>query len=128
VLRRGLAAVLRSDPSTFYFFPIPSMSKFSTLLRAVIGLPLSTTVNGRAVPRSLHGATPVSVVHDRRLSVGLFVIRRGRKGASLYKLVAWRTYTDKTGKEQASLSLYRDEIDPVLRLVQQCEQRLPATF
>lgn len=104
------------------------MSKLSTLFRAVIGLPLSTTVNGRALPRSLHGATPVVVVHDRRLSVGLFASGKSHKGVRQYKFVAWRTYTDKAGKEQASLSLHRDEIDPVLRLVRQCEERLPAAF
>ena len=93
------------------------------LFRAVIGLPNRTTLDGRPLPSSLAGYTPVAVVHDRRLSAGIFELRR-RKAAPLYRIVAWRTYADKQGHERATTSLHRDEIDPVLRLVDQCSRRL----
>ena len=94
------------------------------LFRAVIGLPnRATTLDGRPLPSSLAGYTPVAVAHDRRLSAGIFELRR-RKGAPLYRIVTWRTYADKQGHEQATMSLHRDEIDPALRLLEQCGRRL----
>ncbi len=102
------------------------MPKFGTLLRGVFGLSRRATLDGRAFPDSLRGCTPVVVVHDRRLSAGIFALsRKRRKSGKLYRIVAWRTYRDKKGTECASTALYRDELDPVLRLIQQCVERMP---
>jgi hypothetical protein len=99
------------------------MLSLRMLFRAVIGLPIRTTLDGRPLPSSLAGYTATAVVHDRRLSAGIFELRRG-KSAPLYRIVAWRTYADKQGRERATMSLHRDEIDPAIRLVEQCGRRL----
>jgi hypothetical protein len=99
------------------------MPSLRMLFRAVIGLPIRATLDGRPLPNTVAGYTPVAVVHDRRLSAGIFTLSR-RKSAPLYRLVAWRTYTDKQGQERATTSLHRDEIDPILRLLDQCGRRL----
>jgi phospholipid N-methyltransferase len=47
------------------------------------------------------------------------------QSAPLYRVVVWRTYQDrKAKKERATTVLHRDELDPVLRLVAQCGERL----
>ena len=96
-----------------YFLLLTPMQSLRMLFRAVIGLPTRTTLDGRPLPSSLASYTPVAIAHDRRLSAGIFELRR-RKAAPLYRIVAWRTYADKQGHEQATMSLHRDEIDPAL--------------
>ena len=100
------------------------MRKLSSLVRAVFGLSGPSTLDGRPLPQSVRGWRAVVVVHDRRLSAGIFALRR-RKSAGLYRIVAWRTYRGKTGNEQATSTLHRDELDPVSRLIQQCAERMP---
>ena len=99
------------------------MLSIRMLFRAVVGLPIHAQLDGRPLPKTLAGYTPVAVAHDRRLSAGIFELRR-RKAAPLYRVVAWRTYADRQGREQATMSLHRDEIDPALRLLEQCGRRL----
>jgi hypothetical protein len=97
---------------------------FRNFLRSIIGLPTRRILDGRPVPSSVAQCTPVIVVHDRRLSVGVFSTRRRRGRAPQYRIVSWRTYTDRQKKERASTSLHRDEIDPVLRMLEECVRRL----
>ena len=99
------------------------MLSFRMLFRAVVGLPTRATLDGRPLPSTLTSYTPVAVVHDRRLSAGIFELRR-RRADPLYRVVAWRTYADRQGRERATMSLHRDEIDPVLRLLDQAGRRL----
>ena len=106
-----------------YFLPLLSMS-FRNFVRSIIGLPTRCTLNGRPVPASVSGCMPVTVVHDRRLSVGVFSTKRRRGQAPQYRIVSWRTYTDRAKKERATTSLHRDELDPVLRMLEECARRL----
>ena len=101
------------------------MPKFSRLIRGVIGLNRRPkTLNGVPVPESLRGYKAVATASDRFLHVGIFACRR--KKTCVYRIVAWRTYRDrKTGKLRATTTLYRDQIDPLVRLVAQCGERLP---
>lgn len=99
---------------------------FRTFARMVIGLPVkSRTLDGRAMPSLGKGYTPVAVVHDRRLSVGVFSTRRKGSHAQQYRIVAWRTFTGHDKKERASMNLHRDELDPVLHMLEECMRRLP---
>ena len=99
---------------------------FRNFVRSIIGLPSRRTLGGRPVPASVAQCRPVTVIHDRRLSVGVFAVQQRRGKEPLYRVVAWRTYTDRQKKEHATTSLHRDEIDPVLRLVEECARRLSA--
>ncbi len=101
------------------------MFRFRHLLRAVIGLSTRPTPDGRALPAAVEGAKPVVVVHDRRLSAGIFATQRRKNAAIHYRIVAWRTYADLQGNERATTNLHRDEVDPVLRILSECAQRLP---
>jgi hypothetical protein len=59
------------------------------------------------------------------LSAGIFSVRRRRrKGVRGYRLVVWRTYRARSGKERATTILCRDEIDPALAVLQKCGYRL----
>ncbi len=82
-------------------------------------------IDGRPVPENLRSCKAVAVVHDRRLSAGIFEMpRKNRREVPRYRVVVWRTYRDgKTKRERASTTLYRDEVDPALRLVAQCGDR-----
>ena len=91
------------------------MLSLRMLFRAVIGLPIRTTLEGRPLPSSLAGYTATAVVHDRRLSAGIFELR-GRVGAAVPHRRLASTYADKQGCEHATMSLHRDEIDPAIRL------------
>jgi hypothetical protein len=102
------------------------MFKFRDLLRAVIGLPTRRTLDGRPLPVTVENAKPVVVVHDRRLSAGIFAVERRKNVPVHYRIVAWRTYADRQGRERATMNLHRDEVDPVLRLLAECTQRLSA--
>lgn len=103
------------------------MSTFRTLLKAVVGLKTAHTLDGHPLPRIVEGCKPVAVAHDRRLSAGIFrVPGNGKRSSSRFKIVAWRTFQDSGGHERATTTLYRDEIDPILRLLQQCGDRLPS--
>lgn len=103
------------------------MSKLRTLLRAVIGLPTVHTLEGRPLPGAADGCKVVAVAHDRRLSAGVFRMpSKAKKAPPRYKIIAWRTYRDGRSHERATTTLFRDEIDPVLRLLQQCGDRLPS--
>ena len=92
--------------------------KLTSLAKAVFGLQRATTLDGRPVPQSVQKWRPAAVVHDRRLSAGIFSHRRKKKSPAIYRLVVWRTYRDKkVGKERATTTLHADEIEPVLDLV-----------
>ena len=101
------------------------MFKLRHLLRAVIGLPTRRTLDGRPMPAAVEDAKPVVVIHDRRLSAGIFAMQRRKNAAIQYRIIAWRTYADRQGRERATMNLHRDEVDPVLRLLAECAQRLP---
>ena len=107
---------------------IPPEDLAAAVVRAVIGLPIKSSLDGRPLPSMLGGCQPVVVVHDRRLSVGIFMPRRQRNKAPQYRVVAWRTFADRQGKERASVNLHRDELDPVLSMMQECYRRLPTSI
>ncbi|MFN0019477.1 MAG: hypothetical protein ACKVP0_14550 [Pirellulaceae bacterium] len=98
---------------------------FRNFVRSIIGLPARRTLDGRPVPPSVAASTPVAVVHDRRLSVGVFSTQRKKGQPVQFRVVAWRTYTDRQKKERATTSLHRDELDPVLHMLGECLRRLP---
>ena len=101
------------------------MPVFKRLAKAVLGFDRAATLNGRPVPQSVRGLKAIAVAYDRRLGVGIFEMRRKNRRASCrYRLVVWRTYRDgKTKRERASTTVFRDEIDPIVRLVAQCGDR-----
>lgn len=100
------------------------MPKFTSLVKAVCGVQ-NKTLNGKPLPQSVVGWTPTVVAHDRRLSAGIFEKRRSRKAVPRYRIVVWRTYQDrKARQERATTTLFRDEIDPVIRLLVECAERL----
>jgi hypothetical protein len=100
------------------------MRKLHQLFRRVLGLKVRTTCDGRPLPAALEDAVPMVVVHDRRLTAGVFEHPRRKGAPSHYRVVAWRTYADKRGREHATLSLHRDEVDPALRLLAECALKL----
>jgi hypothetical protein len=101
------------------------MTKFTSLLKAVCGISTKPALSdGTPVPISLQGWEPLAVVQDRRLCGGVFM-RSGRSRMPSYRLVIWRTYRDRTGKENASTTLFRDQIDPALALMNLLAQRMP---
>lgn len=121
------------------------MPKLSKLVKAVLGLPTTTkTLDGRPLPESVRGCKPVAVVHDRRLSAGIFEIPvKGKKSSGIYRIVTWRTYrhsaTSKQWRslpsgrsymrkqvshaERATTTLHADEIEPMLDLVNKLGDR-----
>ena len=100
-------------------------SQTSYFLKRVCGLDVSHRHDGRILPSSLRGCTPVVIVHDRRLSAGIFEMRRKRKRSNpVYRLVTWKTYRLRSGTECATTVLHRDEIDPALALLAKCGERM----
>jgi len=99
--------------------------RLTYLLKSVCGLPTSRHIDGKLVPESLRRCKPIVTVHDRRLSAGIFELRRGRKSKNrVYRLVVWRTYRLRSGTERATTQLYRDEIEPALELLAKCGERM----
>lgn len=98
------------------------------LLRLVIGLkPKSAFVFGRPVPPSLRKATALIVKHDRRLSAGIFTEPPRKKGGdTVYRLAMWKSYQTPLGRWVVSTSFFPDEIDPALRLLDDCRRSLPS--
>ncbi len=100
-------------------------SRLTYLVKSVCGIRTSRHHDGRLLPSSLKGCTPVVIIHDRRLSAGIFELRRKRKSSSpVYRLVAWKTFRLRSGTECATTVLHRDEIDPALALLAKCGERL----
>ena len=94
------------------------MQGFRKLVKAVVGLKTAKTLDGRPTPQSVQTWELAAVVHDRRLSAGIFSRRRRKKSPAVYRIVVWRTYRDKkAAKERATTTLHADEIEPVLDLV-----------
>jgi hypothetical protein len=109
-------------------FPTFTMSNFINLVKALCGVDTRPRFDGRLCPTAVKGWIPVALAHDRRLSAGIFKLRprsRWRKAADQYRLVAWRTYSDRGGRERATTFLHRDEIDPALNLLAKCGDRMP---
>lgn len=121
------------------------MPKLKYLARAVFGLPTKvTTLDGFPVPESVRGCKAIAVIHDRRLSAGIFELPRKKKKSPVsYRVVTWRTYrqsitrnerrfkagrayTEKrvSHRERATTSLHRDELDPMLDLLAKLGERL----
>ena len=101
------------------------MSKLTSLIKAVCGLRTERRLDGKLLPAAARDCKPLAVAHDRRLSAGIFAVRAKRsKDSPQYRLIAWRTYRTRTGKERATTLLYRDEIDPALALLAKCGDRL----
>ena len=98
-------------------------------LRLLIGLkPKSTFVLGRPVPPSLRRSTPLIVRHDRRISAGIFTQPPKKKGGdTVYRLAVWKSYQTKLGRWVVSTSFFPDEIDPALRLLDDCRRSLPTS-
>ena len=101
-------------------------SRLTYLFKSVCGIRTSRHHDGRLLPSSLQGCTPVVIMHDRRLSAGIFELRRRKRKSSnpAYRLVAWKTYRLRSGTERATTVLHRDEIDPALALLAKCGERL----
>ena len=100
-------------------------SRFTYLVKSVCGFRTSHRHDGRLLPSSLKGCAPVVVVHDRRLSAGIFEPRRKRRSSNpVYRLVAWKTYRLRSGTERATTVLHRDEIDPAIALLAKSGERL----
>lgn len=101
-------------------------SRLTYLVKSVCGIHTSQHHDGRLLPASLQGCTPVVIMHDRRISAGIFELRRRKRKSSnpVYHLVAWKTYRLRSGTERATTVLHRDEIDPALALLAKCGERL----
>ncbi len=98
-------------------------------LRFMVGIkPKQNFVLGRPVPPSLRKATVLVVKHDRRVSAGIFFEPpRKTGGDKVYRLSVWKSYQMKTGKWVVSTGFFPDEIDPALRLLEDCRRSLPAS-
>jgi len=70
------------------------------------------------VPSITHRWSRVFIVSDRNLSAGVF-----RDAKRRYRLMAWRTYTDKFGREHATTAFSRTELARVGELLQQAAKR-----
>ncbi len=102
---------------------------FVRFFRFLTGIqPRSMMVHGRPVPPGVRKATPLVVRHDRRLSAGFFVEGPRKKGKDkAYRLVVWKSYQNKVGKWIVSTSFFPDEIDPALRLLEECRRNMPTS-
>lgn len=100
--------------------------QWHSFLCSIIGLSTKPTfVLGRPLPPGLKGYTAESVVHDRRLSAGIFSqTSRAKSKAKLYRLVVWKAYQEPGGRWRVSTSLFADEIDPALGLTLEARRRL----
>src|SRR5207244_2849253 len=103
--------------------------KLVPFLRAIIGLSSKTPLFlGRPVPPGMHSWQALAVVHDRRLSAGIFTKPAKSKTAGcVYCLVTWKSFQDKAGRWHVSTALFPDEIDPALMLLQECRRRMAMT-
>lgn len=102
----------------------------SSFLRLIIGLsPKPTFVLGRPVPPALRRWTPLSVQHDRRVSAGIFAQRASSKSSpTVYRIAIWKAFQHpSTTKWIVTTTLFPDEIDPALRLLDECRRALPLT-
>lgn len=105
------------------------MPRFLPFLRAIVGLsPKSHLLLGRPVPHHLLRWQVVTMVHDRRLSAGIFMQpSRSKTAGQQYCLATWKSYQDKTARWHVTTSLFPDEIDPSLMLLQECRRRMMMT-
>lgn len=98
--------------------------QISYLLKRVCGLDPTRKLDGRLIPDSLRHYKPVVVMHDRRISAGIFSpARRRRKSVPKFRVVAWRTYQIR-GVEKTSMTLHRDELETAVSLMNRCSERL----
>ncbi len=98
--------------------------------RLLVGLkPRQSFVLGRPVPPSVIRWQPLAVQHDRRISAGIFAQKSKSKTSPLvYRLVIWKAYQmPKSTKWIVSTSLFPDEIDPAIRLMEDCRRQLALT-
>lgn len=102
---------------------------FVRFLRFITGVkPKPTFVLGRPIPPSLRRATPVSLKHDRRISAGIFSEPPRKEGGDkVYRLAVWKSYQTPAKRWQVSTSFFPDEIDPALRLLEECRRSMPST-
>lgn len=97
------------------------------LVRFLLGVkPRQNFILGRPIPPSLRKATALVVKHDRRVSAGIFTEPpRKNGGDKVYRLAVWKSYQLKTGKWAISTGFFPDEIDPALRLLEDCRRSMP---
>ena len=87
-----------------------------------------TFILGRPIPASLRKATVLVVKHDRRVSAGIFTEPpRKTGGDKVYRLAIWKSYQLTTGKWVLSTGFFPDEIDPALRLLDDCRRSMPTS-
>ena len=108
------------------FLPNPTMTNLiPTLLKRVCGLSTTRRVDGKPLPKSLQYGKPIVVMHNHRLSAGVFELRARSRGAKpRYRIAVWKTFTLRSGTEIATTSLYRDEIESAVGLLSKCSERL----
>ena len=95
------------------------------LFKRVCGLPVSRCVDGRPIPKSMRRSKPIAVLHDHRLSAGVFEQKSRMRGSKpKYRLVVWKTFKLRDGTEIATTSLYRDEIETAVTLLNKCNERM----
>ena len=64
---------------------------------------------------------PVAAAHDRRLTAAIFAVKK----EGPFKIALWKAWQDpKTKKWIHSSSFYPDEIDPMLRLLQEVRRKM----
>ena len=94
------------------------VNKFSNpfswnFLKALLGLNPARSTRPTVPPFTRYWSR-VRLVSDRNLSAGLF-----RDSRRQYRLLAWRVYTDRSGKKHATTAFSRKELSRVCDLLQQ---------
>lgn len=84
-------------------------------------------VLGRPIPPGLHKWKPLMVKHDHRISAGIFShSSRSKTAKTVYRAIVWKSFQKSPGGRWAvSTSLFPDELDPALRLLDECRRALP---
>ncbi len=76
---------------------------------------------GKPVPNAYRRMKAVAASHDRRLTAAIFEVKKGGP----FKIALWKAWQDpKTKKWIHSSSFYPDEIDPLLRMLQEVRHHM----
>ena len=87
-------------------------------LKVICGLSTARSIAcDSTVPREAEGCTVTQIADSGEYRFAIVALPfEGRKGARLYRVIAWRVYRDKQNHQRATTALYAEDLDTVLTL------------
>lgn len=87
-------------------------------LRVICGVSTTRSIAcDSTVPREAEGCTVTQITESGEYRLAIVALPfKGRKNATLYRVIAWRLYRGKQNQQRATTALYAEDLDTVLKL------------